>query len=118
MLFSSVNLLVWSVVTMLMFALFVKMSNGACYAIVPYINKKALGTVAGIVGAGGNVGAISMGFVFKMQGFTFQSGLLIIGIFIMVISISAFFIIPLFKPVSNPELQPSYASLSHEYHQK
>ena len=32
--------------------------DGATYSIVPFINKKALGSVAGIVGAGGNMGAV------------------------------------------------------------
>lgn len=109
--FSQVNFLIWSVVTMLLFALFVKMSNGACYSVVPFINKKAVGMVAGIVGAGGNVGAISMGFVFKMEGYTYQSGLFLIGAIIMIISVLAIFIEPLF---SNKQLaaEPVYAELS------
>ena len=41
--------------------LFVKMSNGATYSVVPFVNKRALGAVAGIVGAGGNVGAVLAG---------------------------------------------------------
>jgi NNP family nitrate/nitrite transporter-like MFS transporter len=97
MIFSQIDLLIWSVITMISFALFVKMSNGACYSVVPFINKKALGMVAGIVGAGGNVGAILMGFVFKMEGFTYQSGLFLIGGFIVVISLSAFLIQPLYN---------------------
>ena len=37
---------------MIVFSLFVQMSEGATYSVVPFINKKALGSVAGIVGAG------------------------------------------------------------------
>jgi MFS transporter, NNP family, nitrate/nitrite transporter len=108
MLFSRIDLLVWSVASMLLFALFVKMSNGATYSVVPFINNKALGTVSGIVGAGGNMGAILMGFAFKMEGYTYQTGLFLIGIFIIVISFTAFFIEPLFAPkvVSNTEHEP------------
>ncbi len=109
--FSQVDLLVWSVVTMLLFALFVKMSNGACYSIVPFINKKSLGMVAGIVGAGGNVGAILMGFAFKMDGYTYQSGLLLIGIFIMVIALTAFFIEPLFSIKQVSDLVPAFIKI-------
>jgi NNP family nitrate/nitrite transporter-like MFS transporter len=105
--FSKIDLLVWSVATMLLFALFVKMSNGASYSVVPFINKKALGTVAGIVGAGGNVGAILMGMVFKIEGFTYQTGLFLIGVFIVVISISAFFIEPLFAGKPAPKVEPA-----------
>lgn len=111
--FSQINLLIWSVVTMILFALFVKMSNGACYSVVPFINKKSLGMVSGIVGAGGNVGAILMGFVFKMEGYTYQSGLFLIGVFIMIISLSAFFIEPLFTSKQKvTELEPAYAEQS------
>ena len=112
MIFSNIDLLVWSVISMLLFALFVKMSNGACYAVVPYINKKALGMVAGIVGAGGNVGAILMGFVFKMQGFTYQTGLFLIAFFIVLVSLTAFFITPLFGTRNARELSPAYVSIS------
>ena len=42
-----------------------KMAEGATYAVVPFVNKKALGSVAGIVGAGGNAGAVAAGFLFK-----------------------------------------------------
>ena len=33
------------------------MAEGATFSVVPFINKKAIGSVSGIVGAGGNVGA-------------------------------------------------------------
>ena len=46
---------------MMLAGLFVKMSNGATYSVVPFVNKRALGAVAGIVGAGGNVGAVLAG---------------------------------------------------------
>lgn len=113
MIFANINVLAWSIASMLIFALFLKMSNGACYAVVPYINRKALGTVAGIVGAGGNVGAILMGFVFKIHGYTYQSGLFLIGIFIILISFAAFFIVPISKPVIQPELEPAYVQIIH-----
>jgi NNP family nitrate/nitrite transporter-like MFS transporter len=64
---------------MLLTGLFVKMSNGATYAVVPFVNKRALGAVAGIVGAGGNVGAVLAGFLFKTEGLTWPQALLILG---------------------------------------
>ena len=63
--FSQMNNLWLAVVTLLFVGLFVKMSNGAVYAIVPFMNRPALGSVAGIVGAGGNIGAVSAGFLFQ-----------------------------------------------------
>lgn len=65
--FSQANQLWLAVVMLLCVGLFIKMSNGAVYAIVPFINRPALGSVAGIVGAGGNVGAVCAGFLFQSQ---------------------------------------------------
>ena len=61
-----------------MFGLFVDMSSGATYSVVPFINRKALGVVSGIVGAGGNAGAVAAGFLFK-SALDWPSALLIIG---------------------------------------
>lgn len=65
---------------MLLSGLFIKMSNGATYAVVPFVNKRALGSVAGIVGAGGNVGAVLAGFLFKSSSFTWPQAILILGV--------------------------------------
>jgi MFS transporter, NNP family, nitrate/nitrite transporter len=65
MLFSQVHLFALAVPSLLLFGLFMKMSEGATYAVVPFINKRALGSVAGIVGAGGNAAAVAAGFLFK-----------------------------------------------------
>jgi MFS transporter, NNP family, nitrate/nitrite transporter len=56
--FAKAESLSLSIVFLITLALFIKMSNGVTYAIVPFVNKQALGSVSGIVGAGGNVGAI------------------------------------------------------------
>jgi NNP family nitrate/nitrite transporter-like MFS transporter len=53
---------------MLVFGLFTHMACGATYALVPFIDRKALGGVAGIIGAGGNVGAVAAGFLMKGLG--------------------------------------------------
>ena len=52
---------------MIVFSLFVQMSEGATFSVVPFINRKALGSVAGIVGAGGNAGAVAFGFLFRSE---------------------------------------------------
>jgi NNP family nitrate/nitrite transporter-like MFS transporter len=54
-----------AVPVMLLVGLFVKMANGATYAVVPLVHQGNLGAVAGIVGAGGNVGAVAAGFLFR-----------------------------------------------------
>lgn len=69
-----------AVITMLLFALFLKMANGSTYGIVPFINKNATGSVSGIVGAGGNLGAMLAGFLFKAQNLSYGDAFLYIGI--------------------------------------
>lgn len=65
MLFSQMNVLFLAIPTLILFSLFTQMAEGATYSVVPFINKKSLGAVAGIVGAGGNAGAVAAGFLFK-----------------------------------------------------
>jgi NNP family nitrate/nitrite transporter-like MFS transporter len=57
-----------AVLAMLLFGICTHMACGAAYALVPFINREALGGVAGIVGAGGNVGAVAAGFLLKGEG--------------------------------------------------
>lgn len=59
MIFSRMGVLGVAVVAMIVFSLCVQMAEGATYSVVPFINKRSLGAVAGIVGAGGNVGAVA-----------------------------------------------------------
>ena len=68
----------------------VKMSNGANYAIVPFISKRALGAVAGIVGAGGNLVAVLAGFLFRTATLTYSQALMILGGVVAVSSVAAF----------------------------
>jgi uncharacterized membrane protein YphA (DoxX/SURF4 family) len=88
-LFSRMTVLPLAIATMIVFSLFVQMSEGATYSVVPFINKKALGSVSGIVGAGGNLGAVAAGFLFKACDTTPQF-LLILGGCVFVISFFAF----------------------------
>ncbi|HTE28553.1 MFS transporter [Flavitalea sp.] len=70
MLFANSGELVMAIMMMFFFGLCLKMANGATYSIVPFINQKAVGSVAGIVGAGGNVGAMVIGFLFKSMPYS------------------------------------------------
>ena len=51
--------------TLVMFSLFVQAAEGACYGIVPYVDKTHAGSVTGIVGAGGNAGAVVFSLLFR-----------------------------------------------------
>jgi NNP family nitrate/nitrite transporter-like MFS transporter len=89
MLFSRMTVLPVAIGSMIVFSLFTQMSEGATYSVVPFINKKALGSVAGIVGAGGNMGAVGAGFLFRAEGLTWSTSLLILGSCVLVISFLA-----------------------------
>ncbi|MSR49071.1 MAG: MFS transporter [Gemmataceae bacterium] len=80
MLFSQATPLPFAVTLLIIFGLFVHACCGATYAIIPFINKKAVGSVAGIVGAGGNLGAVFSGFLFK-GALPWTSALLLLGVF-------------------------------------
>jgi NNP family nitrate/nitrite transporter-like MFS transporter len=68
-LFANAGGLVLAITLLFFFGLCLKMANGATYSIVPFINPKAVGSVAGIVGAGGNIGAMAIGFLFKSMSY-------------------------------------------------
>ena len=82
--FSHMTAIALALCAMIFFSLFVQMSEGATFSIVPFINKKALGAVAGIVGAGGNFGAVMAGFLFKSEMLDWSQALLVLGIIVTV----------------------------------
>ncbi len=47
-----------AIATMLFFGLFLHMSAGAIYSIMPFIDRTAMGGICGVIGAGGNLGAV------------------------------------------------------------
>jgi NNP family nitrate/nitrite transporter-like MFS transporter len=67
-LFSQAGEVTMAVIAMLSFGLFTHMACGSIYALVPFIDRKVLGGVAGIVGAGGNIGAVAAGFLLRGTG--------------------------------------------------
>ncbi|NOZ33240.1 MAG: MFS transporter [Alphaproteobacteria bacterium] len=91
MLFSQMAVLFLAIPTLILFSLFTQMAEGATYSVVPFINKKALGAVAGIVGAGGNAGAVAAGFLFK-GAIEWNDVFLIIGMVVVVASFLSFLI--------------------------
>jgi NNP family nitrate/nitrite transporter-like MFS transporter len=92
-----------AVAAMLSFALFLKMANGATYAIVPFINPRQLGVVSGVVGAGGNLGGMLFGFLFKAEGMTYADAFLYIGM--IAISIAALVMVTKFD-TTTPQAEP------------
>jgi len=90
LLFSHIHVLPLAIASMMFTGLFVKMSNGANYSIVPFVNKRAVGAVAGIVGAGGNLGAVLAGFLCKIPSLTYPQAFTILGVLILLCSVGAF----------------------------
>ncbi len=81
--FSQMRVLALAIPVMILFSLFVQMSEGATFSIVPFINRKALGAVAGIVGAGGNMGAMCAAFLFRSEDLSYPQAFLILGGLVM-----------------------------------
>ncbi|HUP91316.1 MAG TPA: MFS transporter [Solimonas sp.] len=86
--FSQMQVLWLAVIAMTIFGLFTHVACGATYALVPLIDRRALGGVAGIIGAGGNVGAVAAGFLMKGTAST-QDCLFILGAFVTVSALCA-----------------------------
>jgi MFS transporter, NNP family, nitrate/nitrite transporter len=77
--FSRMDALVPAAITLVLFGLFVHVAAGATYSVVPFIRPNGVGAVAGIVGAGGNVGAVLAGLLFRGSTSSTQTGLLWLG---------------------------------------
>ena len=91
MLFSHMNSAALAILSMTIFALFTHMACGATYALVPFIDREALGGVAGIIGAGGNVGAVAAGFLLKGM-LDIQTCLMVLGGLVVVAASSVMLI--------------------------
>jgi len=68
---------------MVLFSICVQMAEGLHFGVVPYVSRVALPVVSGMVGAGGNLGAvITLWSIFKQVDRT-DTGYLILGIVVM-----------------------------------
>lgn len=90
--FSRINDLAGAIITMTIFSVFVQACEGSTYSIVPYVDPSNAGAVSGIVGAGGNVGAVCFGFVFREMAEDTQA-FEIMGAVVMACSILPLFIV-------------------------
>jgi NNP family nitrate/nitrite transporter-like MFS transporter len=87
MIFSRMGVLSVAIVAMIVFSLCVQMAEGATYSVVPFINKRALGAVAGIVGAGGNVGAVLYAQFLLRSGAALEDCFLYFGVAVAVVGV-------------------------------
>ncbi len=79
MMFSQMRGLYTAIPALMLCGLFVHMASGATFAVVPFVNRPALGSVAGIVGAGGNAGAVLSGLLFKSDALSWPAAFLLLG---------------------------------------
>jgi NNP family nitrate/nitrite transporter-like MFS transporter len=86
--FSTTRTASTAILAMITFGLFTHMACGSTYALVPFIDRRALGGVAGIIGAGGNVGAVAAGFLLKGLG-SVQACFSTLGCFVLGASLCA-----------------------------
>lgn len=66
--FSQSSGVVMAVSMLLVFGLFTHMACGSLYALVPFIDRKILGGVCGVIGAGGNIGGVAAGLLLRGTG--------------------------------------------------
>lgn len=78
--FSRMGALAPAVAALVSFGLFVHMSAGATYAVVPFVRRDAVGVVSGIVGAGGNLGAVLAGLLFRDATLAPEQAFLMLGL--------------------------------------
>jgi MFS transporter, NNP family, nitrate/nitrite transporter len=111
--FSRMDVLPLAIVTLILFSLFVQMSEGATFSVVPMINRRALGAVSGIVGAGGNVGAVAAGLLFRVEGLATQTALLYLGVAVAATSSLVFLVrfSPAQERAAQEELEASLAAV-------
>ena len=90
LIFARTDSLAGAVIVLVMFSLFVQAAEGALYGIVPYVDPSNMGSVTGIVGAGGNAGAVFFGLMFR--NLEYEQAFVIMGCTILASSFLSVFI--------------------------
>ena len=110
LLFSRLTSLGPATAAFLLFGLFVCMACGTTYAVVPLIKPRTVGSVSGIVGAGGNAGAVLASMLFKSESISGANAFFILGIVISLCAFAAFLVrpsaatVPEAAPIGVPEI--------------
>ena len=77
-LFEHASTLGGAIVVMVFFSIFVQAAEGAVFGVVPYVDKAVVGSIAGLVGAGGNLGGACFSLLFAR--FTYRTAFLSMGV--------------------------------------
>eukprot|EP01026_Neomeris_dumetosa_P067202 TRINITY_DN6545_c0_g1_i1.p3 TRINITY_DN6545_c0_g1~~TRINITY_DN6545_c0_g1_i1.p3 ORF type:complete len:168 (+),score=27.67 TRINITY_DN6545_c0_g1_i1:2-505(+) len=106
------NTLAGTMCAMIAFSLFVQSSEGASYGIVPFISKRSLGVVSGLVGAGGNSGsAILQAALFRDSPLETYEGIRYMGIIIIGVTL---LVVPVYFPMWGGMLFPAKPGVTEE----
>merc|ERR1711918_213274 len=99
---------------MILFSLFVQASEGATYGIVPFTSARAMGIIAGFVGAGGNAGAsVNLAIWFRSGKYETYDGITYMGILIVCVAMLTF---PIhFPPWGSMLFPPNKGSTEESY---
>jgi MFS transporter, NNP family, nitrate/nitrite transporter len=80
-----------TLVVLIAFSIFVPMACGATYGVVPFVSRRALGIVCGLVGAGGNAGsAITQAAFFANASWSTQKGFVWMGVLVCCVTMILF----------------------------
>lgn len=90
--FSRMGTLGVAITAMIVFSLCVQMAEGATYSVVPFINRRSLGAVSGIVGAGGNVGAVCYAQFFLRSELPLQDVFYYLGFVVASLGVAGVFV--------------------------
>lgn len=91
MTFAQMETLFLAATMLVPFSIMVMAAEGAMYSVVPFVNRKAMGSVAGMVGAGGTAGAVAAGFLFK-GAFDWDFAFFLLGGIVTVMAFLALFV--------------------------
>lgn len=86
--FGHTQSLAMAICAMVILSVFVQASEGSTYGIVPYISPSVTGSIAGIVGAGGNVGGVAFSLVFRE--FSYATSFTLMGAMVMTSALVSF----------------------------
>ncbi|GMH43690.1 hypothetical protein BSKO_11612 [Bryopsis sp. KO-2023] len=82
-----------TVLMMIIFSIAVQAAEGATYAIVPFVSKRALGVVSGLVSVGGSVGSlVTMSIYFRNDSQDIHKGIHQMGFLIIAVGLLVMFI--------------------------
>eukprot|EP00521_Asterionellopsis_glacialis_P008083 CAMPEP_0195288562 /NCGR_PEP_ID=MMETSP0707-20130614/5185_1 /TAXON_ID=33640 /ORGANISM="Asterionellopsis glacialis, Strain CCMP134" /LENGTH=292 /DNA_ID=CAMNT_0040348451 /DNA_START=189 /DNA_END=1067 /DNA_ORIENTATION=+ len=88
--FAFANNLSVAIGVLILFSIFVQAAEGSTYGIVPYVNPAITGSISGIIGAGGNTGAVAFGLCFRQLDA--KVAFILMGIMILISSILSIFV--------------------------